>query len=678
MKRFRKLLPAALVVMMVIAGGKGIAETEESVDLGNMIITATKTQKEIKNVASSVEVITRQEIESSSADSVEDLVGQYAGAYTANEQDFLEWRGTVKLRGLDTEDGRTLVLVDGMLLNNGESGSANFNTIDLANVERVEVVRGAGSTLYGTDAMGGIINIITKKPSKQWNGAVEFKGGALETYEEKVNVNGSTGRLDLLFSGSRMRTGGFNGSLPADFEPGAEDNYAMEQDFFLKGVGHVGEADTTHTFTTGLYNDERHQGEITMPAVNPEGNQVSFDTQRFQLGYDNPGQKFSARASVFYNLENYERLWDRGSSSKIVDLDRLNYGLDSTLTWLMGRHELSVGASYSVAGQEGFDDYYYYNNAASVNNAAHDARNEGEMDTIGVYVQDMVYLNDRLDMEVGLRFDDASLEDAWYDLSVPSARATETVYLPDSDWDNFSPRIAFNYYTGPNSKLRIGYGSAFHAPPLEYLTLTMERRNGRVYYSNSALEPEEIDTYEIGIDHTGRLFSWMLNYYYSDAEDFIDYMPAGGGNFQADNVGRVEIQGVEFETGYKPTATTKYYFNSTWTSAKYEDYPANTAYEGKYMVDRPVVTGNVGMRYVRPDDESYTLNLAYVGSRYYDEENGPDSKEEAYFTLGLSASKNLGRGVTCRLDVRNIFKPKQMDDFRLPGEIWNLGVEYKF
>lgn len=691
----------ALVITLAFAGGAAAAAETDTMDLGDVIVTATKSAKEIKNVAASVDVITSEEIESSSANSIDELIGNYAGVYAEREQDFLERKGSLTLRGLSSDDGRTLILVDGMQLNNGDSGSANFNSIDMGNVERIEIVRGPGSTIYGSDAMGGVINIITKKPAKEWKGTVAAEAGKFNTYKEKLTYSGSTGLMDLYLSASTMRSGGFNQAMPEDQSPGAYDTYTAEDHYFLKGVGHVGEADTTLSFTAALYDDERHEGQIEYPAINPEGSKLDYDAQRFQAAYSNPGGNYSANTSVFYNIENYDRVWDRSWGLKTVDSDRINYGLDSNATWKLGDHEMTVGAAYSIAEIDAVDDFYYNLNTSSyipASSTDEDAFNQGQMDTMSFYIFDNAYLSDRLDAEIGIRYDDAEFSDGLYKISTLEANSgmsTATTRIPDNEWDQISPKIGFNYYNGVNSKLRVSYGKAFHAPLLEFLTLNMPRRFG-TFISNPNLEPEEIDTYEIGVEHSGRRSSWALNYYYSDADNFIDYIDIGmdldgdgRDDLRAMNIAQVEIEGIELSTSLDCSETSRLYFNTTWNSTKFKEIddtdPGIQNLEGNFLADRPKWVGNLGFNYNRPDEESYSLNLRYVGSMYSNDDNDKDSQRDAYFTLNIAASKFIANDTELYMEVNNLFKPGYMETgssreplWQLPGEVWKLGVEYGF
>ncbi|MFH1538596.1 MAG: TonB-dependent receptor [bacterium] len=202
-----------------------------------------------------------------------------------------------------------------------------------------------------------------------------------------------------------------------------------------------------------------------------------------------------------------------------------------------------------------------------------------------------------------------------------------------------------------------------------------------------------MDTYEIGFDHIGKRFSMGLTYYYSDADGFVDYMDLNAdldgdtvNDKMATNVGKVEIQGVEFEADAQYTKTTKVYFNTSWTAAKYKEYP-DAQYVGKNLTDRPETVGNLGMAYNRPGDESYSLNLGYVGARYeYYLNKGVLEvyRKRSYYSADISAAKWLEDDVRLNLNVRNIFKPRYVITsssegmYQQPGVIWNLGVEYEF
>ena len=134
-------------------------KVENNFTLNEMVVTATRTMKELKEVPSSVSVITAKEIEEKNVTSVQEALQHLPGVYMSQAA-----QGGIQLRGFSSSD--VLVLVDGVQMNDTYGGDVNFNMIPVENIERIEVLRGAASSIYGGHAVGGVINIITKEPEE--------------------------------------------------------------------------------------------------------------------------------------------------------------------------------------------------------------------------------------------------------------------------------------------------------------------------------------------------------------------------------------------------------------------------------------------------------------------------------------------------------------------------------
>lgn len=661
------------------------APEEEAIDLGEITITATKKPEKVENVSESVEVITKDQIAAMPVTNVDELIGMFAGAVSTRDDGNSDARGGLMLRGQDTGSGRVLVLVDGMILNNGDSGTANFNTVDIDNVERIEVIRGASSVMHGTNGMGGIVNIITKAPDTgEWKAKTNLEAGGRNTYTQKLFLEGGLSRnLALSFSASNKRSGSFNSEFPEDRDAGNQDpeNTTIEERrYFVKAEQFLGSADTSLTYSVGVYDDERHRGEAFNLTNNPNGSMWSFDTQRYQIDFSNPGERFSARASLGYNLEKYESLSERLRNNRythwIVSSDRLNYGLDGSMAWTGDRHDLTVGAGYSVASQDAKDDYQWSNDTDVRTDPTFDAFNKGDLETLFAYVHDTVALTDAADLQMGLRFDDAKVKDASYNLS----GSTTVVALNGKGWDHVSPKLGLILHTGQNSRVRVQYNHAFHAPNLESMTLNMQR-GGSFWNSNPDLKPEKSDSYEIGFEHNGKGWKHSISAYYSKAKDYIDIMDcttAMGcniGDRKYMNVGQVDFKGLEFEMSRNVNPNTLVYFNASYTDTEVKDYPSDTPLVGKRLASVPEFTGNLGCTYGRPNDESLGLNLRYTGLAYDDNANTVPQK--AYYTADVRASKWVSKTDAVELQINNIFKPIRLagssSDYRLPGVVLTLG-----
>ncbi|NLC35794.1 MAG: TonB-dependent receptor [Alcaligenaceae bacterium] len=177
--------------------------------LDNIVVTASRTPQELDDVTGDITVVSREELQRAGGDSVAQILSRQPGVQITNTGGPQTTTG-VMLRGAETR--HTLVLVDGVRINSSFNSGVNWNAIDPAAIERIEILRGAASSLYGSDAIGGVINIITRKgeqdrPFSVW-GNVGF--GTHETFKSSTGFSGAAAGWDYSFSASMADSGGFN------------------------------------------------------------------------------------------------------------------------------------------------------------------------------------------------------------------------------------------------------------------------------------------------------------------------------------------------------------------------------------------------------------------------------------------------------------------------------------
>ncbi|MBU2483411.1 MAG: TonB-dependent receptor plug domain-containing protein, partial [Proteobacteria bacterium] len=160
-----------------------------------VVVTATKGEKKIEDVPVSALVVTKDEVEKIRATFADEALKYEAGAYLKRSK-FAATTNNVTLRGF-TGDQRTLVLLDGQPLNDAYGGGVEWSAIPLENVEKIEVVKGPASSLYGGYAMGGVINIITRKPEKE-TFSVKSSASAYNTYHHSLNYGNKIGNFAFL------------------------------------------------------------------------------------------------------------------------------------------------------------------------------------------------------------------------------------------------------------------------------------------------------------------------------------------------------------------------------------------------------------------------------------------------------------------------------------------------
>ena len=183
------------VPLFVLAQGTDPTQDE-------VVVYGTRLPQPASEIGSSVTVIAADDIEALGADFLLDVVTT-APSVTINQNGAFGGSASVRIRGAGSE--QTLVIVDGIVVNDPTSpgGGFNFARLDPANIERIEVLRGPQSTLWGTDAIGGVINIVTKRPKQGVGGSVFAQGGSFGAFRGGAEISNANDRYDIRLSATR-------------------------------------------------------------------------------------------------------------------------------------------------------------------------------------------------------------------------------------------------------------------------------------------------------------------------------------------------------------------------------------------------------------------------------------------------------------------------------------------
>ena len=184
--------------------------TEDVYVLDEVVVTATRDQESIYKVPAKVSVITEDEIKTSGASNVVELFdkleGIYIRSYSGNPSESI-----IDIRGFggDNPNGKTLVLLNGMRLNRPDMKSINWSQIPINTIERIEVVRGASSAMYGDAAIGGVINIITKKGDGPLKANAAVLAGSYGFHNESAGITGSHEKWNYALTGENSSSDGY-------------------------------------------------------------------------------------------------------------------------------------------------------------------------------------------------------------------------------------------------------------------------------------------------------------------------------------------------------------------------------------------------------------------------------------------------------------------------------------
>lgn len=239
MKRtIRQPFAVATLAWLVVFWGAGFAPAEEggasapqddmALQLGDIVVTATRSEREVADVPASVTVIGAEDIERIGASSVVDALAKLGGVHVTSTSGHMV-QSWISLRGFGDNSGlRTLVLVDGHKLNRPDMGGINWLQVPLSIVERIEIVRGGNSALYGNHAVGGVINIITRKQAAGGDGGrptVRFDAGvgSYNTSDLRLSCMGSSGPLGYVVSTERNASLGYRERSAYRTESGSVD-----------------------------------------------------------------------------------------------------------------------------------------------------------------------------------------------------------------------------------------------------------------------------------------------------------------------------------------------------------------------------------------------------------------------------------------------------------------------
>ncbi|MDD2949588.1 MAG: TonB-dependent receptor [Sulfuricurvum sp.] len=646
----------------------GSAYANEAVDLGDVSVTATRTERKVIDVPASIEVITQKDIKNSVAQSADELLKEVSGLDVKHSMGAVT-SGTsnkIVMRGFGgTTEGRVLLLIDGVPMNDLYGGDIEWNRIPISAIERIEIVKGATSALYGSGAMGGVINIITKKPTNKAKTDVTLNYGSMNTKIGSLSTIGKVEKVGYFLSGDRTTSDGYNPETPANTKSYTRDKGTKRDN--LNGKLTYDPDGTSSLFLSGSYYDNQTTGTLPIDSFNPYYQKQKTYTAGYTKKFENDNE-ILVKAFIKDEFSSY----DSANSAKTA----VQYESSSTNDDRGGTIQTTIpftdnalfGTSTFVAGvdlrQGSIDRFNHY-----IDGSGKNIKVEGKQKYIGLFLQDEIFIGENWIINLGGRYDSWTNYDGHgYDSSL----ATTDTYYSSTSTNGFSPKIGIVNHLTDTTSFRASAGRAYRAPTLSDLYNTFVS-GSKIWYGNPDLKPESVKSYEVGIDQkifdTGKL---SVTAYQSDAKDFFYYIttPPSGGYTAAQtktNVGKVKIRGVEVDASYPFTDQIQVLANYTYNTSKIEEYKENTALEGKYLIEVPKHKGSISLLYANPNLIDTKISARYVGDRYSNDANTAEYK--SYTLLDLKLSKKLGEHLEATLSVDDLFDRSYTEYYVSPGRV---------
>ncbi|HGV3512496.1 TPA: catecholate siderophore receptor CirA [Klebsiella pneumoniae] len=657
MFRLNPFIRAGLSASVVSLAFPALADVNEE----TLVVTASATEQNVKDAPASISVITQQDLQRKPVQNLKDVLRDVPGVQLTNEGDN---RKGVSIRGLSSS--YTLILVDGKRVNSRNAvfrhNDFDLNWIPVDAIERIEVVRGPMSSLYGSDALGGVVNIITKKIGQKWTGTLSADTTIQEHRDRGDTYNGQFFTSGPLIDGVLgMKAYGSLAKRAKD-DPQSSSNATGETpriEGFTSRDGNVEFAWTpneNHDFTAGYGFDRQDRD--------------SDSLDRNRLEREN------------YSLSHNGR-WDIGNSELKFygeKVDNKNPGQSGTITSesnaIDGKYVLPLGMINQLVT---FGGEWRHDKLKDPVNLSSGGQSTSASQ-YALFIEDEWRIIEPLALTTGIRMDDHQ-----------------------TYGDHWSPRAYLVYNATDTVTVKGGWATAFKAPSLLQLNpdwTTNSCRGSCSIVGNPDLKPETSESFELGLYYRGEE-GWLENVegsittFQNNVDDMIDVLRTFSASeapgypnfvgwktvngkrvpiFRYFNVNKARIKGVETEVkipfGDEWKLTVNYTYNDGRDLSNGGDKPLQTL---------PFHTANGTLDWKPLDDWSFYVTANYTGQQRAVSATGKTPGGYTLFDVG--AAWQVTKNVKLRSGVQNVGdKDLSRDDYSYTekGRRYFMAVDYRF
>ncbi len=675
---------------------------DDPIQMESVVVTGTRTAHYVKDVPVRTEVVTMRELENKNAATVYEALEGVPGIRVEQQCQYCNF-SMVRMQGLGAE--HTQVLVNGQPLYSGLAGVYGLQQLSTIDIDRIEIVKGAGSALYGSSAVAGAINLVAREPSYAPSTKVAIQLGRYHTNKYDVSSSVRMGNVGLNVYAQKLtgdpidETGEGNTRDEVDQKDGISDR--ISQDLTNLGFGlflydavftndklivrgkNVHENRRGGTLDDNYYKNPYTDGTENI-ATNRYETELSYAVPIFSISEFN---FTAAYADHDREATNDSYLGDFMTTHDEITPDlrvmRPYIAEEKTLT-LTSTYGIKAGSHNLLAGVQGYWDELEESGLYAVVDEASDYYGESYQSTsnksaqeFGAFIQDEWVVSHRLEVVPGVRMDVHHSEEEY--------RADRQVFastqFPKTKFDENSvnPRLAVKFELTDQLVLRANAGTGFRAPYGFSEDLHLCSGSPRVWKSSS-LKPEKSVSCNFSADYYGRNFQISANVFRTDLKNKIGFTDAEesvaslGYDYQWKNIDDAFVEGIELSTVVRLAPGLKSEANLTYNRGEYKHFRTDwiaTPYEtiSKHIPRFPETTANIEMEY---DQNGWTVTLSgnYQGNMYIDyysevEENSKIKKTEPYMLFNAKCSRQLGM-MKLVAGVDNIFgyiqDEKHLDD----------------
>ena len=717
------------------------AEGNGIVELGEMVVTATRTNSSLSDTPAAVTVVNAKNIEAKNASRLGDVLDQVPGLYLRDgvlgQSQGTSGTSGMSLRGID--QNKTLILLDGQPIQDGRSGKVNWRIPFVEDIDRVEVVPGAFSSLYGSNAIGGVINILTKQPDKReftakikkgWgdadgedasiyfrdradNGLGIVAGFGYQRRDSYVNdfvvrtpVAGAAGTL---VSGAQATTtrDGATAYLLGDkgTTPWNSANATMKffynldsRDKIYAGINYQGTRQGYTRFNTYLrdavsgaavsggtlgINGQR----VTLTESNFVNNSPLYEmATRYFAGYDGTAGNDYLLKIDLAKIERAYGFTMAGSTATWADgagtlTDTPNGGIDGTV-----QLSFPLGAkNFLVTGLAMHRDFANQKAYALSNWRNPDSRTavnsgyNGNSTTTSMFAQDEISVADALKIYLGGRLDNWETSGDNFQNAAPVGNRL----YPARSASAFSPKVSAVYQPTGTATLRTSFGKSFRAPTNEdmYTTSTI---NGLTTQGDPNLQPEMGMTWEAGgewrLTKDTRAIATCYETSLSDLIYLKQVTPLVLS--QRINAGKARVRGIELGASTKLAGWLELDANYAYIDSRMLDNSADPLSVGKRLTDSPKNIAGIGLT-AQQGAWSGSLSARYASHNFFTAKNtdvveGVPTSYDAYTIVNAKFGYEFFKGVKGAVAINNLLNETAYSFFLLPGRNVTAGIDFAY
>ncbi|OJV87963.1 MAG: TonB-dependent receptor [Bacteroidia bacterium 44-10] len=676
---------------------------EDMFNLEQVVVTGTRTPHFVKNVPIRTEVVTSQSLRTKNAQNIFEALEAVPGLRVENQCQSCNF-SMVRMQGLGAE--HTQVQINGQPIYSGLASVYGLEQIGTGDVDRIEVVKGAGSALYGSSAVAGAINIITREPSAipSISADVQFGNYGTNAYNISSSMRNDKGNIGLNVYAQKVDHGVIDETGEGDtrqevkqkdgvtdrvesklhnmgFSLYVDNPFFRDDKLVLRGKG-INEKRAGGVITDDYYKNPFTDGteNITTNRYEGEVNYTKPVGQRSGLQFNTTYIDHNREATNDSFLSDYKDTHD-GETPDVLDMRPY---IAKENTWVaslsfnskLENHNLIFGVQYYTTDLDETGMYTVVDEASEFYGNAYKSIAHKHAREIGAYIQDEWNVSPRFTVVPGVRIDHHSSGEEY-----TSDRKVFDDDFPKTEFDetSFNPRLALKYQLTRKITLRANAGTGFRAPYGFSEDLHLCSGSPRVWKS-SELKAETSRSANFSADYYGDHFQASANLFYTYLKNKIDFADADDGvkklgyTYQWENIDNAVVKGMELMVVVNPARNLNVGVDFALNSGKYKNNRGDwteTEYANisRYIPRFPTTTGSIKLEY-SPKSWMFTLYGIYQGKMYIDyiSETAGNSRikeTDPYMTFNARVSRRFGL-FNLYAGAKNIFNyvqdEKHLDD----------------